>query len=153
MYVSPTPPPSLPLPPPLHSPEFHSLTPDNPVHNNQRAFSIAEESFNISPLLQPTEMETPDHLAVFTYLSLFYEFFADVEPGQLGSGRPQKATVPQLTPTKRKLVNPLLVQLCFCPLPPVPLLPPLFLSSLPPSLPPSLPLQDRSDDCPDSAVS
>ena len=58
-----------------YSPNFDELSPSNAVENNQLAFSIAEEQFGITSLLKPTEMENPDKLGLFTYLSLFYEFF------------------------------------------------------------------------------
>ena len=65
------------LPP---SPGFEDLSPTNRVKNNRLAFDISDQHFGISRLLQPTEMERPDKLALFTYLSLFYEFFLNLEP-------------------------------------------------------------------------
>ncbi|CAI8014577.1 [F-actin]-monooxygenase MICAL2 [Geodia barretti] len=90
---------------PEFSPEFPQLTPADPILNNRRAFSVAEESFGISPLLRPEEMETPDKITLLTYLSLFHEFFSDTEPAGLAppTGGSDKAAPPQkATPTKRK---------------------------------------------------
>ena len=62
------------------SPNFHELSPKNPVENNKLAFSIAAEQLGITNLIKPTEMKKPDKLALFTYLSLFYELFLNQEP-------------------------------------------------------------------------
>lgn len=53
------------------------------MENNQLAFSLAEKHLAISSLIKPTEMKKPDKLALFTYLSLFYELFEDAEPVEL----------------------------------------------------------------------
>lgn len=53
------------------------------MENNQLAFSLAEKHLAISSLIKPTEMTKPDKLAMFTYLSLFYELFEDAEPVEL----------------------------------------------------------------------
>lgn len=59
---------------------FEKLSPRESVENNRLAFSVAEEHFGINSLLKPEEMARPDKLTLFTYLSLFYEFFLDREP-------------------------------------------------------------------------
>ena len=64
----------------MYSPNFSELNPENSVENNQLAFSLAEKHLAISSLIKPTEMKKPDKLALFTYLSLFYELFEDAEP-------------------------------------------------------------------------
>ena len=64
----------------MHSPNFYELRPENSIENNQLAFSLAEKHLAISSLIKPTEMAKPDKLALFTYLSLFYELFEDAEP-------------------------------------------------------------------------
>lgn len=63
-----------------HRPNFKELKPENSVENNQLAFSLAEKHLAISSLIKPTEMKKPDKLALFTYLSLFYELFEDADP-------------------------------------------------------------------------
>lgn len=75
----------------LHSPNFDKLRPENSVENNQLAFSLAEEHLAISSLIKPTEMKKPDKLALFTYLSLFYELFEDAEPVELSLSTPVEA--------------------------------------------------------------
>lgn len=65
-----------------YSPDFKELSPANAVENNQLAFSIADEELGITSLLKPTEMENPDKLALFTYLSTFYECFFNKEPAE-----------------------------------------------------------------------
>ena len=93
------------VPPPLQS----RIPPAHPILNNRRAFSVAEESFGISPLLRPEEMETPDKITLLTYLSLFHEFFSDTEPAGLApptGGSDKAAPSQKATPTKRKLVHP-----------------------------------------------
>ena len=67
----------------VYSPNFHQLNPEDSIGNNQLAFSLAEKHLAISSLIKPTEMKKPDKLALFTYLSLFYELFEDEEPVEL----------------------------------------------------------------------
>lgn len=61
------------------------------MENNQLAFSLAEKHLAISSLIKPTEMTKPDKLAMFTYLSLFYELFEDAEPVELSVSTPAEA--------------------------------------------------------------
>lgn len=75
----------------LYSPNFGELSPENSVENNQLAFSLAEKHLAISSLIKPTEMTKPDKLAMFTYLSLFYELFEDAEPVELSVSTPAEA--------------------------------------------------------------
>ena len=52
-------------------------------------------------------MEKPDKISLFTYLSLFYEFFSDVEPPEplvTREGGNKKKAGSRMTPLKRKLV-------------------------------------------------
>ncbi len=69
---------SLSLP---HS-SFSKLSPKESIENNQLAFSVAEEHLGVHKLLKPEEMARPDKLALFTYLSLFYELFVNAEPAE-----------------------------------------------------------------------
>ena len=75
----------------IFSPNFDELSPDNSVENNQLGFSLAEKHLAISSLIKPTEMTKPDKLAMFTYLSLFYELFDDAEPVELSVSTPAEA--------------------------------------------------------------
>ena len=56
------------------------------MENNQLAFSMAEQHLGISSLINPAEMESPDRLALVTYLSLFYELFHGSQPVTLPTG-------------------------------------------------------------------
>ena len=87
-----------------YSPNFEELSPSNAVENNQLAFSIAEEQFGITSLLKPTEMENPDKLGLFTYLSLFYEFLFNKEPAVISgtSNKAKKSTPVKTTLQRRK---------------------------------------------------
>lgn len=71
------------------------------MDNNQLAFSLAEEHLAISSLIKPTEMKKPDKLALFTYLSLFYELFEDAEPVELTPPTLVKSTR-ELSPLKEE---------------------------------------------------
>ena len=79
------------------SPNFHELSPKNPVENNKLAFSIAAEQLGITNLIKPTEMKKPDKLALFTYLSLFYELFLNQEPVLLSE--PEEMVISETPPT------------------------------------------------------
>lgn len=68
------------------SPNVEKLSVENPVENNQLGFSVAEKHLGISSLLNPAEMESPDRLALVTYLSLFYELFHGSQPVALPTG-------------------------------------------------------------------
>ena len=68
------------------------------MDNCQLAFSVAENHFGFQKILKPSEMLSPDTLALFTYLSLFYEFFQNKEPAAAPVA-PAAATV---SPTKGK---------------------------------------------------
>ena len=77
---------------PLHCrPDFAKLSPSKAMENNQLAFSIAEEHLGINSLIKPSEMDKPDKLGLFTYLSLFYELFVGREPAAVLPEKPSKA--------------------------------------------------------------
>lgn len=62
------------------SPEYYSLTSSDPMTNNATAFLLAESHFGIQKLLKSSEMDKPDRLALFTYLSNFYAVFKELDP-------------------------------------------------------------------------
>ena len=86
----------------FYSPNFNELSPENAVKNNQLAFSIADEELGITSLLKPTEMENPDKLALFTYLSTFYEFFFNKEPAAMPQKPKQSSSPKKAQLQKRK---------------------------------------------------
>ena len=47
--------------------------------NNRLAFSLADEYYSVPQLLKASEMYQPDHLALFTYLSNFFEVFQNLQ--------------------------------------------------------------------------
>lgn len=49
------------------------------MSNNKLAFSLLEKHFNIPQLIKPSEMNDPDRLTLFTYLSSVYETFVNLE--------------------------------------------------------------------------
>ena len=71
------------------------------MENNQLAFSLAEKHLAISSLIKPTEMKKPDKLALFTYLSLFYELFEDAEPVEQTPPTPPE-TIRELSPLREE---------------------------------------------------
>lgn len=71
------------------------------MENNQLAFSLAEKHLAISSLIKPTEMKKPDKLALFTYLSLFYELYEDAEPVELPPTTPSE-TNRELSPLREE---------------------------------------------------
>ena len=75
-----------------YSPQYSSLTSANPLANNKLAFSLADEHYSIPQLLKASEMDRPDRLALFTYLSNFYEVFQKLElPEQPKEVSPEKS--------------------------------------------------------------
>lgn len=62
--------------------------------NNKLAFSLADAHYGIPQLLKASEMDRPDRLALFTYLSNFYEVFQNLElpeqPKEVSPERPPK---------------------------------------------------------------
>ncbi|XP_026299736.1 F-actin-monooxygenase Mical isoform X4 [Apis mellifera] len=58
--------------------DFHNLSPDDAVTNNQLAFDILEKELGIPPIMTGEEMaqcDVPDKLAMFSYLTQIYEVF------------------------------------------------------------------------------
>ncbi|XP_071134394.1 F-actin-monooxygenase MICAL3-like isoform X3 [Mytilus edulis] len=58
--------------------DFQSLLSNEPIQNNQLAFSVAESSLGIKPMMTPQEMvncSLPDKLTMVSYLSQFYHKF------------------------------------------------------------------------------
>ena len=58
--------------------DFQSLMSNEGIKNNQLAFSVAETSLGISPVMSPQEMvncSLPDNLTMVSYLSQFYHKF------------------------------------------------------------------------------
>lgn len=56
------------------------------------AFSLAHEHYDIPQLLKASEMDRPDRLALFTYLSNFYEVFQNLElPERPKEASPEKS--------------------------------------------------------------
>jgi hypothetical protein len=58
--------------------DFQSLMSNEGIKNNQLAFSVAETSLGISPVMSPQEMvncSLPDKLTMVSYLSQFYHKF------------------------------------------------------------------------------
>nr|XP_031846708.1 F-actin-monooxygenase Mical isoform X3 [Nomia melanderi] len=58
--------------------DFHSLQPEEVEKNNQLAFDILEKELGIPPIMTGEEMaqcDTPDKLAMFSYLTQIYDVF------------------------------------------------------------------------------
>ncbi|XP_052087174.1 protein-methionine sulfoxide oxidase mical3b-like isoform X3 [Mytilus californianus] len=58
--------------------DFQSLLSNEPVQNNQLAFTVAESSLGIKPMMTPQEMmncSLPDKLTMVSFLSQFYHKF------------------------------------------------------------------------------
>ena len=58
--------------------DYHSLSPQNALINNQLAFDIFDKDFAISPMISGREMvenESPDHLLMLAYLTQIYDTF------------------------------------------------------------------------------
>ena len=74
--------------------------------NNILAFSLADEYYGVPQLLKASEMNQPDGLALFTYLSNFYEVFKNLQlPEQPKKGFPDEAATKVTRPrhTKKRL--------------------------------------------------
>ena len=67
------------------------------MENNSTAFTIAENHYGIQKLLKPSEMDKPDRLALFTYLSNFYAVFKELELPE----KPVVVTPPKKTPPSK----------------------------------------------------
>ncbi|GFQ96040.1 alpha-actinin [Trichonephila clavata] len=61
--------------------DYSKLTKDNPIHNLNLAFDVAEKYLNIPRMLDPEDMVNtpkPDERAVMTYVSCYYHAFQDI---------------------------------------------------------------------------
>ena len=84
--------------------EYDGLSPDNPRHNLELAFRVAEESLNIPRLLDVEDLvdvARPDERSVMTYVSQYFHCFASQNQQEIAGRRIAK--VVKLTQTNDAL--------------------------------------------------
>ncbi|CAL1268708.1 unnamed protein product [Larinioides sclopetarius] len=70
--------------------DYSKLTKDNPIHNLNLAFDVAEKYLNIPRMLDPEDMVNtpkPDERAVMTYVSCFYHAFQGAQQAETAANR------------------------------------------------------------------
>ena len=65
-----------------------------------QAFTTAENHYGIHKLLKPSEMDKPDRLALFTYLSNFYAVFKELDLPEEAPATSIKKTPPSKPPRR-----------------------------------------------------
>ncbi|GFS72139.1 alpha-actinin [Trichonephila clavipes] len=70
--------------------DYSKLTKDNPIHNLNLAFDVAEKYLNIPRMLDPEDMVNtpkPDERAVMTYVSCYYHAFQGAQQAETAANR------------------------------------------------------------------
>ncbi|GFQ96041.1 alpha-actinin [Trichonephila clavata] len=70
--------------------DYSKLTKDNPIHNLNLAFDVAEKYLNIPRMLDPEDINStpmPDERAVMTYVSSYYHTFSGAKQAETAANR------------------------------------------------------------------
>ncbi|XP_015905751.1 alpha-actinin isoform X1 [Parasteatoda tepidariorum] len=70
--------------------DYSKLTKDNPIHNLNLAFDVAEKYLNIPRMLDPEDINNtpmPDERAVMTYVSSYYHTFSGAKQAETAANR------------------------------------------------------------------
>lgn len=92
-----------------HRPElidYKALDPNDPLHNLNNAFEVAQSQLGIQPLLDPEDVDVPkpDEKSILTYVSSFYHTFAKYN-SELISGKRITNIISQLMEIDRFQTN------------------------------------------------